>query len=218
MAGKRAILAALMVVTTAACAVGVPYGEDPAAKQKSQATSAASATAAGDAERPRADSPAAAAATDTPFTAPLPCGPQNVTWTVDTASCAATLDTVLQPGVTLTLTDTTGDATGKVTVACEDGKVAITASTCELPKQFDVGTNTGCINGYCAAATSGKCGVPDANRATAFCVFKGYTKHIDFKTMPGPNGARQCAPDGQGCFTNANPGCNIVFSSVTCVR
>jgi hypothetical protein len=58
--------------------------------------------------------------------------------------------------------------------------------------------------------------VPDPNKADAICVVKGYAAATAWQTMPGPNGIRQCHADGTSCFINANPSCNIVFSSVTC--
>jgi hypothetical protein len=148
---------------------------------------------------------------------PAPCATQTVAWTPagGGSTCTANAD-ALADGEAKTLTASESDRTGKVTVTCSQGRLALSGATCASPTTFDVNSATGCINGYCKAVLSGNCGTPDPAKAAAFCIFKGFTAATTFTTRDGPNGVRQCSPDGTGCFVNANPSCNIVFASVTC--
>lgn len=115
------------------------------------------------------------------------------------------------------LTDSTPSDTGTIIATCSNGKLLLSAGLCEPPKVFSVGNPSGCINGYCKAG-SGQCGVASPQLAKALCVYKGYATATAYQTQPGPDGGKECLADGSGCFTNLNPSCNIVFSSVTCIH
>jgi hypothetical protein len=147
--------------------------------------------------------------------ADAPCEAQEVDWSAGSASCTASAPR-LDPGATQTLTDETADDTGRVVVTCRGGKLVLSRVVCAAPKVFDVDSPTGCINGSCEAVVPNNCGQADPTKATAFCVAKGYTTSTAFTKTAGPNGGQECSADGTSCFTNANPTCNIVFSSVTC--
>lgn len=75
----------------------------------------------------------------------------------------------------------------------------------------------GCINGYCACVTPGQLYLGYQPAAQAICAYKGFAIVTTFMTVNGLSGARHCGPDGNGCFTNANPG-NVTCSSVTCEK
>lgn len=146
------------------------------------------------------------------------CAAQNVTWASGASSCTAATADALDPGATVMLTDSTPSDTGTITATCSGGKLLLSAGICEPPKVFSVGNASGCINGYCAGTVSGQCGVADPKRATALCVYKGYATMTAYQTQAGPNGGQECSADGSSCFTNFNPSCNIVLSSVTCIH
>jgi hypothetical protein len=143
------------------------------------------------------------------------CAAQSVTWTVGSSSCTANAARV-EEFATQKLRDETPEDTGSVTVTCFEGRLTVSNAVCEPPKVIDVGTAGGCGTGYCMAAVAGNCGVPDPAKADAVCVAKGYAAATTYQTMPGPVRALQCHADGSGCFANANPSCNIVFTTVTC--
>ena len=202
----------------AGCAIAQPYGADERGSSKSpSAASLDSDVAPSD---PSRGDPSAAATTEAASLvdaqAPSgPCAAQTASWTVGGSSCTAATS-LLSDGASATLTDSTPDDTGSVTVICVAGKLTYSGAVCEPPKVFDVNSPTGCINGYCKGVIGGQCGQPDPTKATAFCVFKGYAAYTTFETGPGVVNARQCSADGTGCFTNANASCNIILTSVTC--
>lgn len=148
----------------------------------------------------------------------MACDAQEVAWTVGGASCSASSGVTLAHGATRVISDSTPDVTGQVTISCSNGALVQSGAACEAPVTFDVGNAAGCVGGYCSAAVGGQCGVADAAKATAICVFKGFAAHTTFATASGPTGVNQCSADGSGCFVNANASCNIVFTSVTCRR
>jgi hypothetical protein len=146
------------------------------------------------------------------------CAAQDLSWADVGASCTAPSGGVLAEGDTRTITDSTPDGTGSLVITCTSGRLVLSAQKCSVPTELAVGNAGGCANGFCSAVTSGQCGVPDPTKAKAICETKGFRDASTFAVMPGPVGAQQCSPDGSGCFVNANADCNIVFSSVTCVR
>jgi len=204
-------LVAAMLVAVGGCAIAHPYGADGRASSKPAPAAQADTAGAGDgaavstteAALPDAEAPSG------------PCEAQSATWTVGSSSCTAMTD-LLEDGATQALKDSTPDDTGSVTVTCVGGKLSYSGAICEPPVEFDVDNPRGCINGYCKGVVSGKCGMPDPTKATAFCVFKGYADYTTFKTGAGVDGAQQCSADGTGCFTNQNASCNIILTSVTC--
>jgi hypothetical protein len=204
-------LVTLTFVALGGCAIAHPYGADERANKPHPAAQADTAGAGDD----NAANTIEAANLPDAGVARGPCAAQAATWTVGASSCTA-MTGDLEEGATQALTDSTPDDTGSVTVTCGGGQLTYSLAVCEPPKEFDVDNPTGCGDGYCKGAVGGQCGVPDATKATAFCVFNHYAAYTTFKTGPGPNNARQCSADGTGCFTNANPTCNIILTSVTC--
>jgi hypothetical protein len=206
----------LGALLAAGCAVaeGHPYGADEesvvAAPPKHHVDPPAP-------EQPTSTDPTTSSASETESTVLNgPCAPQDVPWISGQFSCTAKLTQTLQDGASTTLTDSTLDETGKATVTCQGGKLVVSNGTCEMPVKLDLMNPPGCGSGYCEAAISGSCGAADTKKATAVCVAHGYTAFTAYTMANGPNGARQCAADGTSCFTNQNPQCNTIFSSVTC--
>lgn len=147
---------------------------------------------------------------------PTDCPDEPVTWTVGSSTCTAQLGGVLVLGTSRVLGDSSLDDTGTVTVTCAKGKLVTSAAVCEPPKELDVGSLQGCINGYCSASVGGVCGSTDPAKADAICKQRGYAAAASSTTMFGPTGVPLCAADGTGCFVNQNALCNRAFKTVTC--
>jgi hypothetical protein len=150
----------------------------------------------------------------------LGCSEQDVTWTVDAASCSAPSGTALEAGAQLTLDDhdtsDPGKDTGKVTVTCSGGALVPSSAVCEPPRKFNLSSASACGNGFCMGVTPGQCGVPSPDRAKAICVKKGYVDQTGFDTSPSTPGTNLCLADGVTCAVTANGPCNIIFTAVFC--
>jgi hypothetical protein len=158
--------------------------------------------------------PPDAAADPPPTLAPSPCPTQDFTWNSGASSCTASSGDALAPGASRDIVDSTVSDTGKVTITCINGALVPSNVICEPPKTFDVSGPTGCVHGYCDAASTAGCGIPDPKRATDICVLKGYADQISFTKAPGTNSS-QCNANGTACYQSANA-CNVILTSVTC--